>query len=169
MWAGCQDEVGVSKKQPAFPSPNIEVFNVNTGCWEQRTTRGTPPPGVCGYSCVAVGSELHYFGGGPGFRLGHAGLYHNSVHTLSTSAMQWRVLAPHLTSQYGVPMRKSYSGMVHFIGHEGKHFLYVLGGYGPAAPSLPQYGSQYQRHSNGVCTNEQHIFSLSTSEYHLIV
>ena len=120
MWTGCQNEVGA---QSAFPSPSIEVFNVNTGCWEQRTTRGTPPPGVCGYSCVAVGSELHYFGGGT-----HAGLYHNSVHTLSTSVMQWRVLIPSLASQYGVPMKKSYSGMVHFIDHVGKHFLYVLGG-----------------------------------------
>lgn len=160
MWAGCRlNDIG-GNRQPVFPSPNIEVFDVNTGRWGQRATRGTPPQGVCGYSCVAVGSELHYFGGGPG----HAGLYHNSVHTLSTTAMQWRVLIPS-SSQYGAPMRKSHSGMVHFIDEGGKHFLYVLGGYGPSAPSIPQHGSEYEKHSYGVYTNEQHIFSLSTSKY----
>ena len=32
--------------------------------WEQHTTRGTPPLGVVGYSCVTVGNDLYYFGGG---------------------------------------------------------------------------------------------------------
>ena len=53
---------------------------MNTGFWElkQRTTRGTPPLGVQGYSCVAVRNELHYFGG----ECSHGGgCYHNSVHT----------------------------------------------------------------------------------------
>ena len=160
LWAGCRlnDRAGANK-QPPYPSPNIEVFNVNTGRWEQRTTRGTPPPGACGYSCVAVGNELCYFGGGQG----NSGLYHNSVHALSTSAIQWRVLIPS-SSLYGVPMRKSYSGMVHFIDERGKHFLYVLGGFGPSPPGFPQYGSQYPKHSYGIYTNEQHIFSLSASK-----
>ena len=43
--------------------------------------------------------------------------------------------------------------------------LYVVGGYGHAAPSSPQHGAQYQPvYGGGVRTNEQHIFSLSTSE-----
>ena len=50
-----------AEKRQFFSS--VEVFDVNTGCWEQRTTRGTPPLGVMGYSCVAVRNELHYFGG----------------------------------------------------------------------------------------------------------
>ena len=64
-----------AEKRQFFSS--VEVFDVNTGCWEQRTTRGTPPLGVKGYSCVAVRNELHYFGG----ECGHRGCYHNSVHT----------------------------------------------------------------------------------------
>ena len=39
-----------AEKRQFFSS--VEVFDVNTGCWEQRTTRGTPPLGVWGYSCV---------------------------------------------------------------------------------------------------------------------
>ena len=47
---GCADRMpGVhdSAEKQAFLS-SVEVFNVNTGCWEQRTTRGTPPLGVAG-------------------------------------------------------------------------------------------------------------------------
>ena len=56
LWGGYQDEMprahdSAEKRQ--FSS-SVEVFDVNTGCWEQRTTRGTPPLGVCGHSCVAV-------------------------------------------------------------------------------------------------------------------
>ena len=58
-----------SAEKRAFLS-SVEVFNVNTGCWEQRTTRGTPPLGVRGYSCVAVRNDLYYFGG----ECGHSGL-----------------------------------------------------------------------------------------------
>ena len=65
LWAGWQDEmpsVHDSAEKQAFLS-SVEVFNVNTGCWGQRTTRGTPPLGVMGYSCVAVRNDLYYFGG----------------------------------------------------------------------------------------------------------
>ena len=54
LWAGEQyglPEVHNSAGKRTFLS-NVEVFKVNTGCWEQRTTRGTPPLGVWGCSCV---------------------------------------------------------------------------------------------------------------------
>ena len=153
-----------AEKRQFFSS--VEVFDVNTGCWEQRTTRGTPPLGVAGYSCVAVRNELHYFGGG----CGHRDCYHNSVHTLSTSTLQWRMLAPNIlrglgtTTEGGEPMQKQWCGMVQFSDGE-EDLLYVVGGYGHAAPSSPQHGAQYQPvYGGGVRTNEQHIFSLSTSE-----
>ena len=163
LWAGHQDGMPdelYSAKGRQFICSNVEVFDVNTGCWEQRTTHGTPPLGVQGYSCVAVRNELHYFGG----RYGHGpDCYHNSVHTLSTSTLQWRMLAP-TTTKDGAPMRKSRCGMVHFTDGE-ENLLYVVGGYGHAAPSSPQHGAQYQLTEHGfVHTNEQHIFSLSTSE-----
>ena len=116
--------------------------------------------GVAGYSCVAVRNELHYFGG----YCGHDDCYHNSVHTLSTSTLQWRMLAPS-TTEDGAPMKKRWCGMVHFTDGE-EDLLYVVGGEGPAVPSSPQHGAQYQQPLgySGVYTNEQHIFSLSTSE-----
>ena len=161
MWGG--EQIGMprshdsAEKRQFFSS--VEVFDVNTGCWEQRTTRGTPPLGVWGYSCVAVRNELHYFGG----YCGHGGdCYHNSVHTLSTSTLQWRMLAPS-TTEDGAPMQKARCGMVHFTDGE-EDLLYVVGGRGHAVPSSPQHGAQYQPLHGGVCTNEQHIFSLSTSE-----
>ena len=119
----------------------VEVFELNTGCWKKCTTRGTPPLGVQGYSCVAVRKVLHYFGGW----CGHIGCYHNNVHTLSTSSLKWRMLAPS-TTEDKTPMPKYHSGMVHFTDDE-EDLLYVVGGHGHAMP-----------------TNEQHIFSLRTSE-----
>ena len=162
LWGGYQDgmpEVHDSSEKRQFFS-SVEMFDVNTGCWEQRITRGTPPLGVMGHSCVAVKNELHYFGG----RCGHGyDCYHNSVHTLSTSTLQWRMLAPS-TTESGAPIQKHHCGIVHFtVGEED--LLYVVGGEGHPAPSLPQHGTQYQPAGyGGVCTNEQHIFSLSTSE-----
>ena len=158
LWAGWQDRlpsVHDSDEKRAFLS-SVEVFNVNTGCWEQRTTRGTPPLGVWGYSCVAVRNDLYYFGGG----CGHFGCCHNSVHTLSTSTLQWRMLAP-TTSEDGAPMKKYGCGAVHFTDKED--LLFVVGGCGPA-PSSHQHGAQYKQSGGYVYTNEQHIFSLSTSE-----
>ena len=162
MWAGWQDQmpsVHESAKKGSLISC-VEVFNVNTGCWEQRTTRGTPPLGVRGYSCVAVRNDLYYFGGW----CGHSGCYHNSVHTLSTSTLQWRMLA-HTTSKDGAPMKKSNCGVLYFTDEE-EDLLFVVGGYGPT-PSSHQQGVQYQHahyYKDRVYTNEQHIFCLSTSE-----
>ena len=149
-------EVHDSAEKQTFLS-SVEVFNVNTGCWDQRTTRGTPPLGVWNYSCVAVGNDLYYFGG----ECGHSGCYHNSVHTLSTSTLQWRMLAP-TTSEDGAPMKKRSCGAVHFTDEE-EDLLFVVGGCGPT-PSARQRGAQYKQSVSYVYTNEQHIFCLSTSE-----
>ena len=162
LWGGYQNgipEVHDSAEKRQFFS-SVEVFDVNTGCWEQRTTSGTPPlPGVHGLACVAVRNDLHYFGG----YCGHSDCYHNSVHTLSTSTLQWKMLAPS-TTEDGAPMEKEWCGMVHFTDGE-EDLLYVVGGRGHPVPSSPQHGAQYQRSVYGsVYTNEQHIFSLSTSE-----
>ena len=160
LWSGYQNgvpEVHDSAEKRQFFS-SVEVFDVNNGCWEQRTTSGIPPLGVQSFACVAVRNELHYFGG----YCGHDDCYHNSVHTLSTSTLQWRMLAPS-TTEGGTPMKKRWCGMAHFT--DGKEdLLYVVGGRGHAVSSSRQHGAQYQSVYDGVRTNEQHIFSLSTSE-----
>ena len=162
LWGGYQKgmpEVHDSAEKRQFSS-SVEVFDVNTGCWEQRTTSGTPPLGVRGYACVAVRNDLYYFGG----YCGHRDCHHNSVHTLSTSTLQWRMLAPSRT-EGGAPiiMKKAFCGMAHFTDGE-EDLLYVVGGQGHAVPSSRQHGAQYQSVYGGVRTNEQYIFSLSTSE-----
>ena len=136
----------------------IDTFNVNTGCWELRTTRGTPPLGVESYSCVAVKSELYYFGGG----CGHPKCYHNSVCALSTSTLQWRMLTP-TTSGNGAPMKKHGCGIIHFTDKE-EDLLFAVGGCALSSSSH-QHGAKYQAGSGYVHTNEQHIFCLSTSEW----
>ena len=151
-WAGLQDEAPSnarryhSNERRAFLS-RVDVFNLQRGSWEQQNTSGLPPLGVEGYACVAVDSDLHYFGG----YCGHDECYHNSVHKLSTSSLQWSVLAP-TTAEGRGPMKKGFCGMVAFRDAE-EEFLFVVGGKGPT-PSSRQ----------PVSTNEQHMFSLNTSE-----
>ena len=160
-----------AEKRQFFSS--VEVFDLNTGCWERRTTSGTPPLGVVGYSCVAVRNndhhELHYFGGECA-RCGRLSRFHNSVHSLNTSTLEWKTLAPSTTEE-GAPMKKYHCGMVHFADivdeQVQEDFLYVVGGWGLSIPSSQQPGAQYRKKEciyNGVCTNEQHIFSLTTSK-----
>ena len=147
-----------AEKRAAFLS-SVEVFNVNTGCWEQRATRGTPPLGVWGYSCVAVRDDLYYFGGLCDGDLCHYGKYclYNSVHTLSTSTLQWRTLSP-TTSEDGAPMKKSHCGVVHFTVEE-EDLLFVVGGFASC-----QEKAQCRQNERPARTDEQHVFSLSTSE-----
>ena len=160
LWAGEQGSILYEQDCPRNHSflSNVEVFNVSTGYWEQRTTRGTSPLGIRGCSCVAVRNVLYYFGG----KCSHDGCYHNSVHTLNTSTLQWRMLAP-TTSENGAPMKKWGCGLVHFTDEE-EGLLFVVGGYGEVLPHPQQRGAQYQRTDNHLSTNEQHIFCLSTSE-----
>ena len=154
LWAGNQEETPRthdSADKRTFLSC-VEVFHLQRGSWEQQTTSGIPPLGVAGYACVAVDSDLHYFGGW----CGHGDCRHNSVHKLSTSSLQWRVLAP-TTTGGKAPMKKAHSGMVAFK-DGGEDFLFVIGGR--AAISSWQPGVQYEHND----INEQHTFSLSTSE-----
>ena len=138
---------------------SVDVFQSgDCGDWIQRETSGTPPLGVMGYCCAAVGDSLYYFGG----YCGHDQCYHNSVHKLSTSSLQWMMLSPS-TSESGAPMRKSGSGMVAF--RDGQEdILCVVAGCG-LTPSHHQPRAQYKAGLGATWCNEQHMFCLSTSEY----
>ena len=140
---------------------SVEVFQTESGDWVSQPTSGAPPLGVCGYGCTAVGETLHFFGG----YCDHGDCYHNSVHSLSTSSLHWVELSP-TTSEGGAPMKKGYFGMVAF-NDGGEDFLYVVAGYGPN-PSYRQPGVQYEAAGLRVRCNEQHLFSLSTSEWYNI-
>ena len=137
---------------------SVDVFHLESGDWVQQLTSGTPPLGVWGYACAAVGDELHYFGG----YCGHGDCYHNGVHKLSTSSLQWVMLSP-TTSEDGAPMKKACCGMVAFKDGE-EDILFVVGGTG-TTPSSRQPGAQYKKVTDIlVRCNEQHMFTLSTSE-----
>lgn len=134
----------------------VEVFDVNTSSWNQRRTLGTPPLGQKDYACVAIKDNLYYFGG----ECGHGNCYHNSVHSLNTSTLQWRILT-RTTSEQGAPMKKSGCGIVHF--NDKADLLFIVGGFGfTPPPESHQCKAQYKQGLDGVYTNEQHIFSIST-------
>ena len=160
MWAGLVrglPRVHDSPEKRAVIS-SVDVFHLESGDWVQQLTSGTPPLGVDGYACAAVGDELHYFGGD----CGHGDCFHNHVHKLSTSSLQWVMLSP-TTSEDGAPMKKAFCGMVAFKDGE-EDILFVVGGHG-TTPSYHQHGAQYVKVTDVyVRCNEQHMFTLSTSE-----
>ena len=140
---------------------SVDVFQSDCGDWIRRETGGTPSLGVNGYCCAAVGDSLYYFGG----YCGHDECYHNSVHKLSTLSLQWTMLSPS-TSESGAPMKKMNSGMVAFRDGE-EDILCVAAGYGPTPLHL-QPGAEYSEAGSNSRCNEQHMFSLSTSEYNTL-
>ena len=160
MWGGLMDgmpPVHDSPEKREFLS-SVDVFQSDCGDWIRRETSGTPPLGVMGNCCAAVGDSLYYFEG----YCGHDKCYHNSVHKLSTSSLQWMMLSPS-TSESEAPMRKGGSGMVAFRDGE-EDILCIVAGYGPT-PTHHQPGAQYKTSRGSDWCNEQHMFSLSTSEY----
>ena len=165
MWGGWMDgipQVHDSPEKREFLS-SVDVFQSDCGDWIRRETSGTPPLGLDGYRCAAVGDSLYYFGG----YCGHDDCYHNSVHKLSTSSLQWMMLSP-TTSESGAPMRKINSGMVAFRDGE-EDILCVLAGYSTLSPSHRQSGAQYKTNDHGSnWCNEQHMFSLTTSELYCV-
>ena len=160
MWAGDVNglpEVHDSQEKRRFTSC-VEVFHSGIGEWTRQPTSGAPPLGVWGYSCTAVGDALHFFGG----YCNHGDCYHNSIYSLSTSSLHWMELSP-TTSEGGAPMRKRNRGIMEFKDGE-ENILYIVAGYGPTS-SYYQPGAQYEAITNDrVICNEQHMFSLSTSE-----
>ena len=94
----------------------------------------------------------------------HGTCYHNSIHSLSTSSLHWVELSPTTSEGGPAPMRKSPTGGTVAFKDGEEDILYVVAGIGPT-PSYRQPGAQYEAvGSDRVICNEQHMFSLSTSE-----
>ena len=105
---------------------SVDVFHLESGDWVQQLTTGTPPLVVSGYACAAVGDDLHHIAG----HCGHRSCYHNGVHKLSTSSLQWVMLSPTTSEDgHGAPMKKAYCGMVAFKDGE-EDILFAVGGSG---------------------------------------
>uniref|UniRef100_A0A1X7TFW6 Uncharacterized protein n=1 Tax=Amphimedon queenslandica TaxID=400682 RepID=A0A1X7TFW6_AMPQE len=147
MWGGLLSGVHDSKKEEAM----MDVYHLPTGTWDQKPTTGNPPPGYCGYSSVAIGREIYYFGGvGIG--------YHNSLHCFNVDTFNWKELSPSNSDR--VPMMKAYCGMVsaHF---DDEDYLLIIGGSGSPSVNTPkQPDAQYS--ADGRC-NEIHYYRISSS------
>ena len=136
----------------------FEIFNLTTGNWRQCTTTGNPPLSVIGYGSAAVDNNVIYFGGW----CGHAGCYHNSVHSLCVDTMHWKELFP--TNPLSGPMMKTRCRMTP-IRIDGKNYLLVIGGEGPSVNTPRQLNAQYNNPSSKIRTNECHYYNLSTGKY----
>ena len=129
----------------------MDVYHLLTGAWDQKPTTGTPPPGTCGYSSIAIGKDLYFFGG-------YDVVYRNSVHSINVDTFHWRELSPS-SSDCG-PMMKGYCGMVsaHF---EGEHYLVIIGGEGSSSINTKQPDAQDS--ANGKC-NEIHYYRILSGQ-----
>ena len=136
----------------------VQVFNITSGKWDTKPTRGNPPLGVHRYSSTTLNNKIYYFGGW----CRHDNCYHNSLNELDTSSLTWTQISP--TDDRRPVMRRAYCCMM-FSAQEGVHYLLVVGGAGsPPSIKLPQ--AQYiQLTSSIVRTNEQNLYNISTSKY----
>ena len=130
----------------------MDVYHLPTGAWDQKPTTGTPPPGTWGYSSIAIGKDLYYFGG-------CADDYRNSVYSINVDTFHWRELSP--SSSDRGPMMKRFCGMVsaHF---DAEDYLAIIGGHGSSSINTPkQPDAQYS--AGGRC-NEIHYYRISSGQ-----
>ena len=130
----------------------MDVYHLPTGAWDQKPTTGTTPPGTWGYSSIAIGKDLYYFGGYG------AGGYQNCVHSINVDTFHWKELSP---SSDRSPMMKYFCGIVsaHF---DGEDYLLIIGGRGSFSINTPkQPDAQYS--ADGRC-NEIHYYRISSGQ-----
>ena len=151
MWGGYTG-VNYSDLDKAMTS-SMDVYHLSTGAWEGRPTNGNPPLRASGYSSIAIGKNLYFFGGN------NAGKYRNSLHCFNVDTFNWRELSP--SSDYG-PMMKAYCGMVsaHF---DGEDYLLIIGGRGSSS-TTKQPNAQYEEFVGDLRCNEIHYYRISSGQ-----
>ena len=161
MWGGYQEQIpsihdSVEKRRIISI---IDIFNLHTGQWNQKPTKGSPPLGVSGYACTPIDEQICFFGGD----CGHDNCYHNNVSLLDTLTLHWAEISPtSIREDDGSPTRKAACGIIHII-YNGGDALFVFGGYG-ICPTNPKPHTNYAVDStNGLFrNNEQHIFIIKS-------
>ena len=65
MWGGWRKGFPEEHSSPEKTSllSMMDVFDLKKGEWSEVETYGSPPLGVRGYSCTAIGTKIYYFGG----------------------------------------------------------------------------------------------------------
>lgn len=165
IWGGCMDNLPKvhSSAEKTSVLSQVEIFDPRTLLWEHKTTTGTPPLGVYWNAYANNDKCLYTFGG----YCGHANCYHNSVHQLDVSSLQWREVMA--VNPGDSPMKKWQCGMVSFTlgkegGGEGDEFLCVFGGWGLLSASHKNTKHEFiaDRGNVGcVWSNELHFFNLN--------
>ena len=162
-WGGVQEGFDASHDSPSKRQCTsvIDAFNLLSGVWSSKPTRGTPPLGIRGVSCTTINNNIYYFGG----YCGHDSCYHNSLNCLDTLTLQWKELQP--TSNNSVTKR-GFGGMI-VMGSEGEpQQLLVIGGQGPISANTV-YHHQFKYNKilsldDRLSTNEQNIYNLSSGK-----
>ena len=162
-WGGYQEGLDASHDSPSKRqcTSAIDAFNLLSGVWSSKPTRGTPPLGFRGVSCTTINNNIYYFGG----FCGHDNCYHNSLNCLDTLTLQWKELQP--TSNNSVTKR-GFGGMI-VMGSEGEpQQLLVIGGQGPISTTT-HYHHQFKYNKipsrdDRLNTNEQNIYNLSSGK-----
>ena len=151
MLGGNPSGVLDSDLDKAMTSSSMDVYHLPNGAWEGRPTNGNPPLRASGYSSIAIGNNIYFFGSN------RRSSYRNSLHCFNVDSFHWRELSPS-SSDCG-PMMKRFCGMVsaHF---DGEHYLIIIGGRGSSStPKQPD--AQYS--ASGRC-NEIHYYRISSGQ-----
>ena len=138
----------------ADPPTSVDVFDVNSEVWEKVFTIGSPPPGVLGAACTAVGSKLYHFGGADGNQ------FYNVLHCLDMKTKVWSSITPN--NPEASPMMKSNMAVTSY-----KKLIVFIGGYGDI-PTNRHQDVHYVAHpdSEDQCwTNEVVCYDIEQSEY----
>ena len=139
IWGGGSKDVMDEKISLEDFKSSVKTYDPYLETWTQLNTTGTPPSGVSGGACAAVGHHLYTYGG-----LDTSGSYNDSFHQLDTRTLVWSELP-------NGPMRRAASQM---IAYDNKLFLFR----GEGIPSGPiQPGSEF-------ILDEIHSFDITKGE-----
>ena len=157
LWGGVTEDV--TQREMELRS-SVELFDLRTGIWVQKSTKGTPPSGLYLCAYTLLGDQLYTYGGWDGSS------WYNNVHCLNLKSLTWRELEP--TNPSHGPLKKNGAGMVSL--HEDK--LVLFGGYGIPTGGQQPAGAKLIRNdkfSDGRGhTNELHVFNLERCEFVLL-
>ena len=160
LWGGDSDDLPDihNSEEKMRVTSHVQVFDITTGKWNNRSTRGSPPLGVVGHFCTTVEDNIYYFGG----YCGHDDCFHNSLHELNISTLTWTQLQA--TTDSITVMKRSFGGMMssELGGLAGRYCLLIIGGYGVTTSTFLPQAQYYQLPSGRVRTNEHNLYDLTT-------
>ena len=150
LWSGRVQDFSASGRRKLLST--IEIFDPYLETWKECHTTGAAPPGLYNGACTSLLDSLYWFGGYDGSS------FHNSLHRLDTTTMEWREIQP--LKQADGPMRKDGCGMVSFLQDK----LAVFGGHGiPTGPTQP--GAMFTKNIHVTdgrgWSNELHVFTIT--------